>query len=71
MRYESRLQRLEQHALPLAKPPRVVRYLIDPKDGAVEAIDKQSNTVFRRASAESEADFRARVTQAAEAVQSA
>ena len=61
MRYENRLQRLEQHALPRAKPPRIVQYLINPKDGAVEAIDKQSNTSFTRASTESEADFRARV----------
>lgn len=62
MRYENRLQRLEQHAAPPPVRPRIIRYLVAP-EGTFGAVDKLTRTWFKRESTESEADFKARVTQ--------
>ena len=60
MRYEARLQRLEQEATSIGDPVRVISYIVDPH-GIFEALDEQTGTRFKRDNAESESDFKARV----------
>ena len=68
MRYENRLQRLEQSAPFVPEPIRIIRYLVDPKDGMVGAIDKQTGTRFHRVAQETEDAFKARADLAMETV---
>jgi hypothetical protein len=70
MRYETRLERLEQ-AVRSPEPLRIVRCIVAPNDGVVAMLDRQTGNMIRRGAEESEADFKARVRQAVEAMQSA
>jgi hypothetical protein len=55
---------------PPPQPPRIIRYIVDHKDGIVESPDRQSDTSFTRERSETESDFKARVTQAVETMES-